>query len=110
METWRAFLGKYVREEKVTSLEDAIRRLTSLPATNFKLRGRGSLKPNYFADVVIFDPKTIIDKATFEDPHQYAEGVHHVFVNGKQVLKDGEHTGTFPGRTVSAGKRVPIQR
>jgi N-acyl-D-amino-acid deacylase len=94
------FLGKYVREEKVTTWQDAIRRLTSLPATNLKLDRRGALKPGYFADIVVFDPKTIIDKATFENPHQYSIGVEHVFVNGTQVLKDGEHTGALPGRVV----------
>ena len=93
-------LGKYVRDEKLISLEEAIRRLTSLPATNHKLKNRGWLKPGYFADVVIFDPSTIADKATFEKPFQYAVGVQHVFINGKQVLKDGAHTGVFPGRAL----------
>jgi N-acyl-D-amino-acid deacylase len=105
------FLGKYVREEKVTTLQDAIRRLTLLPATNFKLSKRGALKPRYFADIVVFDPDKIIDKATYEKPHQYAVGVQHVFVNGKQVLKDGEHTGALPGRAVwGPGKRVPAEK
>ncbi len=90
-------LGKYVREEKVISMEEAVRRLTSLPATNLELKGRGMLKAGYFADVVVFDPKRIGDKATFEQPHQYAVGMQHVFVNGKQVLKDGQHTGATPG-------------
>jgi N-acyl-D-amino-acid deacylase len=93
-------LGKYVREEKVIPLEEAIRKLTSLPATNLKLRNRGLLKPGYYADVVIFDPDTIQDHATFAQPHQYATGVEHVFVNGIQVLKNGEHTGATPGRFV----------
>ena len=93
-------LGKYVREEKVIPLEEAIRRLTSLPATNLKIKQRGRLAPGYFADVVVFDPATIQDHATFEKPHQYATGVRHVFVNGTQVLKDGEHTGATPGRFV----------
>jgi N-acyl-D-amino-acid deacylase len=93
-------LGKYVRDEKLITLEEAIRRLTHLPATNHKLISRGLLKPGYYADVVIFDPSTIADKATFEDPFQYAVGVQHVFINGKQVLKDGEHTGVFPGRAL----------
>src|SRR5947209_12462936 len=96
-------LGKYVRDEKPIPLEDAIRRLTSLPATNLKIQQRGLLKPGYFADVVIFDPAKIQDHATFEKPHQYSTGVVHVFVNGTQVLKDGEHTGAKPGRVV----RVP---
>jgi N-acyl-D-amino-acid deacylase len=93
-------LGKYVREEKVIPLEEAIRKLTSLPATNLGLTERGLLKEGYFADVVVFDPQTIADKATFAQPHQYAVGVKHVFVNGVQVLKDGEHTGAKPGRAL----------
>jgi N-acyl-D-amino-acid deacylase len=98
--TFARFLGKYVREEKVATLQDAVRRLTSLPAENFKLRGRGRLAPGYAADVVVFDPATIQDHATFENPHQLATGVKHVWVNGVQVLKDGEHTGARPGRVV----------
>lgn len=93
-------LGKYVRDEKVIPLQEAIRRLTSLPAGNLELDRRGSLKKGYFADVVIFDPKTIADKATFEKPHQFAVGVRDVFVNGVAVLKDGEHTGKFTGRAL----------
>ncbi len=93
-------LGKYVREEKVITLEEAIRRLTGLPATNLELDRRGFLKDGYFADVVVFDPKTVADIATFEKPHQYAAGMKHVFVNGAQVLKDGEHTGAKPGRAL----------
>ena len=93
-------LGKYVRDEKVLPLQDAIRRLTSLPAENLKLRERGRLVPGYFADVVVFDPKAIQDHATFEKPHQYSTGVRDVFVNGVQVLKNGEHTGALPGRVV----------
>lgn len=98
--TFARLLGKYVREEKVISLPEAIRRLTSLPATNLELDRRGFLKKGYFADVVIFDPKTIADKATFEKPHQYAVGVRDVFVNGIQMLKNGEHTGSFSGRAL----------
>jgi N-acyl-D-amino-acid deacylase len=93
-------LGKYVRDEKATTLPDAIRRLTSLPATNLSLRLRGSLRPGYYADVVVFDPATIRDNATFEKPQQLATGVDHLFVNGVQVLKDGNHTGAKPGRFV----------
>jgi N-acyl-D-amino-acid deacylase len=93
-------LGKYVRDEKLIPMEDAIRRLTSFPAETLKIRERGWLKPGYFADVVVFDPATIQDHATFEKPHQYSTGVQHVFVNGTQVLKDGEHTGEKPGRIV----------
>jgi len=93
-------LGKYVREEKVISLEEAVRRLTSLPAGNLGLDRRGLLKNGYFADVVIFDPNTIADKATFEKPHQFAVGVRDVFVNGTHMLKDGTHTGKFSGRAL----------
>ncbi len=93
-------LGKYVRREKVITLAEAVRRLTSLPADNLKLDRRGKLKKGYYADIVIFDPETIIDHATFEKPHQYSTGMLHVFVNGTQVLKDGEHTGAKPGRVV----------
>jgi N-acyl-D-amino-acid deacylase len=93
-------LGKYVREEKVITLPEAIRRLTSLPAENLKLRSRGRLKSGYYADIVVFDPETIADHATFAKPHQYATGMVHVFVNGTQVLKDGRHTGAKPGRVV----------
>ena len=93
-------LGKYVREEKVIPLEEAIRRLTGLPAANLKLKRRGLLETGYYADVVAFDPASIQDRATFDRPHQYATGVVHVFVNGTQVLMDGEHTGARPGRVV----------
>jgi N-acyl-D-amino-acid deacylase len=93
-------LGKYVREDKIITLEEAIYRLTGFPAFNLKLKKRGIIFPGYYADLVIFDPATIKDKATYEQPHQYAEGVHHVFVNGVQVIKDGEHTGAKPGRFV----------
>jgi N-acyl-D-amino-acid deacylase len=93
-------LGKYVRDEKVISLTEAIRRLTGLPATNLELDQRGFLKPGMFADVVVFDPKTIGDRATFENPHQLSVGVRDVFVNGLQVLKNGEHTGAKPGRAL----------
>jgi N-acyl-D-amino-acid deacylase len=93
-------LGKYVRDEKVITLPEAIRRLSALPATNLGLDHRGFLKEGMFADVVVFDPATIADHATFEKPHQYATGVKHVFVNGVQVIKDGEHTGAKPGRAL----------
>lgn len=93
-------LGKYVREEGVIPLEDAIHKLTSLPTTNLGITDRGLLAEGYYADVVVFDPTTIIDHATFEDPHQYSTGVVHVFVNGGQVLRDGEHTDETPGRVV----------
>jgi N-acyl-D-amino-acid deacylase len=94
------FLGKYVREEKVVPLEEAIRKITALPAATLRLDRRGALQPGYFADVVVFDPDKIEDHATFANPHQYATGIAHVFVNGEQVLKDGEHTGATPGRAI----------
>ena len=93
-------LGKYVRDEKVIPLSDAIRRMTSLPAGNIGAFQRGELREGYYADIVVFDPERIADKATFEEPHQYATGMRHVFVNGEQVLRDGEHTGAKPGRVV----------
>ena len=93
-------LGKYVRDEKVIPLEEAVHKLTTLPATNLKIERRGALKEGYFADLAIFNPEEIQDHATFENPHQYATGMIHVFVNGKQVLSEGEHTGALPGRVV----------
>jgi N-acyl-D-amino-acid deacylase len=93
-------LGKYVREENLITLEEAVRRLTSLPAGVLKLERRGSLKTDYFADVVVFDPKKVQDHATYENPHQLATGMIHVLVNGVPVLKDGEHTGKKPGEFV----------
>ncbi len=93
-------LGKYVRDEKVIPLEEAVRKLTSLPAATLKIKDRGLLQPGYFADVAIFDPAKVQDHATFEKPQQYSTGMVHVFVNGTQVLKDGEHTGAKPGRIV----------
>jgi N-acyl-D-amino-acid deacylase len=93
-------LGKYVRDEQLIPLEEAIRKLAALPAENMKIDRRGRLQEGFFADVVVFDPATIQDHATFVEPHQYATGMIHVFVNGEQVLKDGEHTGATPGRVV----------
>jgi N-acyl-D-amino-acid deacylase len=93
-------LGKYVRDEKLLPLSKAIRKLTSLPAQNLGLDRRGLLRPGYFADVVVFDPQRIADRATYEKPHQYAVGMRHVFVNGVAVIKDGEHTGAKPGRAL----------
>jgi N-acyl-D-amino-acid deacylase len=98
--TFARVLGRYVREEKIIPLEEAIRRMTSLPAENLKLDRRGRLKVGYFADVVVFDPAKVQDHATYERPHQYATGVIHVFVNGVPVLRNGEHTGATPGRVV----------
>lgn len=93
-------LGHYVRDEHATTLQDAVRRLTSLPATNLSIKQRGWLKPGYYADVVVFDPATIRDNATYAKPQQLASGVNDVFVNGVQVLKDGVHTSAKPGRVV----------
>lgn len=93
-------LGRYVRDQGVISLEEAIRKMTSLPAENLKLRDRGRLKPGYFADIVVFNPDTIQDHSVFADPHQYSTGVSDVLINGVQVLSDGEHTGATPGRVL----------
>jgi N-acyl-D-amino-acid deacylase len=93
-------LGRYVRDEKLLPLEEAIRKLAALPAENLGIDRRGRLKAGFFADVVVFDPQTIQDHATFVEPHRYSTGMVHVFVNGEQVLRDGEHTGAKPGRVV----------
>ena len=93
-------LGKYVQDEKVIPLEEAIRKLSSLPAGNLGLKKRGMIKEGNYADVVMFDPNKIQDHATFENPHQYATGMMYVIVNGTVVLENGEHTGNLPGRVV----------
>lgn len=98
--TFSRVLGKYSRDDGVITLQDAIRKMTSLPAANIGIRERGQLKAGFFADIVVFDPDAVQDHATFAKPLQYATGVEHVFVNGEQVLKDGEHTGATPGRVV----------
>jgi N-acyl-D-amino-acid deacylase len=98
--TFARLLGRYVRDEGVIPLEEAIRRLTLLPATHLRLEKRGALRPGYFADIAIFDPGSIADHATYESAQQYATGMVHVFVNGTQVLRGGEHTGALPGRVV----------
>ncbi|HSE65755.1 MAG TPA: D-aminoacylase [Gemmatimonadales bacterium] len=97
-------LAKYTRDEKLMPMAEAIRKLSGLPAANLGLKHRGNLKPGYFADIAVFDPGKIQDHATFDKPHQYATGMVHVFVNGAQVLKDGEHTGALPGRVVVRGR------
>lgn len=94
------FYSDYVVDAKLMSLEEGIRRMTSLPASNLKLQKRGQLRPGFFADIVVFDKNKFNDKATFEEPHQYAEGMVHVFVNGTQVLRNGVHTGAMPGRAL----------
>ena len=93
-------LGRYVRDEEIDPLEEAIRRLTALPADNLRLERRGRLTPGHYADVVVFDAGRISDNATFAEPHQLADGVVHVWVNGEAVLLDGVHTGATPGRVV----------
>jgi N-acyl-D-aspartate/D-glutamate deacylase len=98
--TFARLLGKYVRDEKVIPLEEAVRKLTSLPARNLRLVDRGVLVPGSFADIVVFDPDRIQDHATYDDPHRYATGMHHVAVNGTLVLRGGEHTDALPGRVV----------
>ncbi|MCL4804226.1 MAG: D-aminoacylase [Anaerolineae bacterium] len=103
-------LGKYVRDEGLVSLEEAVRRLSALPADNLRLDRRGRLLPGYFADVVIFDPATVQDHATFDRPHQYATGVRDVLVNGVVVLQDGEHTGAKPGRVVGGRQSAGLGR
>ena len=102
-------LGKYVRDEKVIPLEQAIHRLSGLPATNLELEGRGFLREGMFADIAIFDPAQVADRATFEQPHQYAVGMRHVLVNGVRVLENGEHTGAKPGRAIWGPGKVNAQ-
>ncbi len=94
------FLGEYARDQNLMPLEEAIRRMTSLPAQNLGFKRRGQLKVGHYADLAIFDPARVKDKATYENPHQYAEGMVHVFVNGKQVLREGQHTGAMPGKAL----------
>ena len=101
--TYPRVLGKYVREEGVLPLEDAVRKMTSAVADRLGLRDRGLLRAGCYADVVVFDPATIADRATFEDPHQLSVGVRDVWVNGERVLRDGAHTGATPGQFVRGG-------
>lgn len=109
--TFTRILGKYVREEKVLTLEDAIRKMTSAVATRLSLPDRGLLRPGFYADVVVFDPQTVSDRATFEQPHQLSVGIRHVFVNGVAVVRDGKHTGAKPGRALRGpGYRATAQR
>ncbi len=104
--TYPRVLGRYVRDEGVITLEDAVRKMTSAVADRLGLRERGVLRAGCYADVVIFDPTTIADTATFEAPHQLATGVRDVWVNGERVLMNGEHTGVTPGRIVNGPGRV----
>ena len=98
--TYPRWLGRYVREEHLMTWEEAVRRMTSLPASILGLRDRGVLELGKMADVVVFDPKTIVDRATFEDPNHYSEGVRYVFVNGQAVVRDGKPTDALPGRAI----------
>ncbi|GIW51154.1 MAG: aminoacylase [Gemmatimonadales bacterium] len=108
--TFTRILGKYVREEKVLGLEDAIRKMTSAVATRLSIPDRGLLRPGFYADIVVFDPETVADRATFEQPHQLSVGVRHVFVNGVAVVKDGKHTGAKPGRVIRGPGYRPASR
>ena len=109
--TFPKILGRYVREECVVPLEDAIRKMSSAVATRLSIRDRGLLKEGFYADIVVFDPETIIDRATFEEPHQVSEGIRDVFVNGVGVVRDGQHTGAKPGMIVRGpGYRMPDER
>lgn len=100
------FLGHYVRDRRLMSIEEAVRRLTSLPAENFRLEHRGCLDAGCYADVAVFDPARIRDHATFAAPHRFSTGMAHVLVNGVPVLRDGEHTGALPGRVVRRAART----
>ena len=98
--TFPRVLGLYARKEGLFSLETAIHRMTGLPATKFRLEDRGFVREGAFADLVIFDPARVLDIATYEDPRRHPEGIHHVFVNGTAVVREGEHTGARPGRAL----------
>jgi len=98
--TFPRVLGRYVREEKVLSLEEAIKKMTSVTAERFGLTNRGVIREGAWADLVLFDPQTIADRATFTDPHQYPVGIHYVVVNGVVVIDQGRHTGALPGRVL----------
>ncbi len=98
--TYPRVLGRYVREEKVVSLEEAIRKMTTLPAQRLNLQDRGALKEGMWADIVLFDPETVIDRATWTNPHQYPDGIPYVFVNGELVIMHGKWAGTHPGKVL----------
>jgi N-acyl-D-amino-acid deacylase len=106
--TYPRILGRYVREETVLSLETAIFKMTGFPAQRLGLKDRGRIAEGMAADLVIFDPHTVIDRATFENPHQYPTGISHVFVNGEPVVRDGKHTGARPGRVLRRGARPTV--
>ena len=103
--TYTRVLGKYVREERVLTLEEAVRKMTSSVAERLRIRDRGQLREGFFADVVVFDPVTVHDRATFTDPHQLSVGIEWVFVNGQPVVAEGTHTGALPGRTLYGSGR-----
>ena len=98
--TYPRVLGRYVREKMVLTLEDAIRKMTSLPAQRMGIQNRGLLKEGMFADIVVFNPETVIDKATYVEPHQFPDGIEYVMVNGQMVVEKGKHTGVLPGRII----------
>ena len=98
--TYPRILGKYVREEGVLTLEDAVRKMTSFPAQRLGLTDRGLLKEGMWADIVVFDAERVIDKATYQEPHQFPEGIPYVMVNGRIVVKDGQQTGALPGKVL----------
>ena len=98
--TFTRVLGRYVRDEGASTLEDAVRKMSSAVATRLNIRERGFLREGYYADVVVFDPLTVGDRATYQEPHQLSTGIEQVFVNGQAVVTDGEHTGALPGRAV----------
>lgn len=97
-------LGKYVRDEKVITLEEAIRRMTSLPAQKFQLKDRGLLREGFAADIVMFDPNTVQDNSTYDQPHQYSTGFKYVLVNGVTTVEDSKHTGARAGTTLKLNK------
>ena len=100
--TFPRILGKYVREENILTLQDAIRKMTSMPAQKLGLSERGLIREGFWADLVVFDPEVVADKATYKDPHQYPHGIEYVVVNGEIVIEKGEHTGNLPGKVLAA--------
>jgi N-acyl-D-aspartate/D-glutamate deacylase len=105
--TFPRVLGYYVREQQLLSLEDAVRKMTSLNAAKVGIQDRGQIARDFRADITIFDPKTVIDKATYTEPFQYCEGIIHVIVNGTLVLEDGKHTGSRPGMALRRQSATP---
>ncbi len=103
--TYPRILGKYVRDEGVISLADAIHKMSGMPAEKFKLTGRGFIRPGAYADMVIFDPETVIDRATYEEPRVGPSGIRHVIANGQFIVRDGRHTHARPGRALRRGER-----